>query len=77
VAVPAAELAGGEVWICKLLVLLGLAASNNEARRAVEAGSVTVGPDRQRVTDPKANVPAADGLVVRNGKRKVVRLRVQ
>jgi len=56
---------------------LNLAASNNEARRAVEAGSVTVGPDRQKVTDPKATVAAVDGLVVRNGKRKVVRLRVQ
>lgn len=74
---PASELSDGKVWVCKLLVGLGLAASNNEARRAVEGGAVSVGPDRQKVTDTKANIPATDGLIVRNGSRKVVRVRLK
>ncbi len=76
VPVPAAELTDGKIWVCKLLVLAGLAASNNDARRAVEAGSVNIGPEHEKVTDPKANVAVTDGLVVRNGKKKVVRLRL-
>ncbi len=74
---PASELTDGQVWICKLLVKLGLAASNNEARRKVEEGAVTIGPDREKITDPKANIPVVDGLIVRLGSRKVVRVRVK
>jgi tyrosyl-tRNA synthetase len=71
-----AELTDGKIWICKLLVLTGLAASNNEARRAVQAGSVTIGPDREKVTDPTANVAVPDGLIVRVGNRRVIRVRL-
>jgi tyrosyl-tRNA synthetase len=73
---PAAELVDGKLWICKLLVRIGLATSNNEARRAVQAGSVTIGPDREKVTDPTANVAVYDGLIVRVGNRRVVRVRL-
>jgi tyrosyl-tRNA synthetase len=75
---PRSELTDGKVWICKLLVLVGLAKSNNEARRHVEGKAVTIGPDRQKVTDPKAEVTVTDGLIVRVGSRadKVVRIRV-
>jgi tyrosyl-tRNA synthetase len=75
---PAAELTNGAMWICKLLVLLKLAPSNNEARRLVEGGGVNVGPDRQKITDPKADLPVADGLIVRAGKKKSpVRVRLR
>jgi tyrosyl-tRNA synthetase len=77
VDVPASELADGKVWICKLLVLTGLAASNNEARRSVQQGSVTIGPNREKITDPTANVAVTDGLVVRVGKRQVVKVRLR
>src|SRR5262249_24454949 len=60
--IPAAELAEGKMWVCKLLTLLGLSKSNNEARRLVEGGGVTIGPERQKITDPKANIPVTDGL---------------
>jgi tyrosyl-tRNA synthetase len=76
VTVPAAELTDGAMWVCKLLVALKMAGSNNEARRLVEGGAVNMGPDRVKVTDPKANVPVTDGLVVRAGSRKVVRVRL-
>jgi tyrosyl-tRNA synthetase len=70
------ELVEGQMWICKLLVLLKLAETNSEGRRAVEGGAVSIGPDREAVSDPKANVVVSDGLIVRNGKRKIVRVRL-
>jgi tyrosyl-tRNA synthetase len=75
--IPAAKLTGGQLGIARLLVSAGLAKSNNEARRAVEGGGVTIGEDRQKITDPKASVPITDGLIVRVGKRHVVRVRLR
>jgi tyrosyl-tRNA synthetase len=73
---PAADLTDGRMPIVKLLVRLGMAESNNDARRAVEQGGVTIGPDREKITDPSASVAVGDGLVVRRGKRQVVRVRL-
>src|SRR5262249_33596285 len=77
VSVPAAELSDGKVWICRLLVLLGMVSSNNEARRLVQPGGGNVGPNREQVVEPKANVPVADGLVVRVGKGRIARVRLK
>jgi tyrosyl-tRNA synthetase len=77
VVVPASELADGKMWICKLLTLLQPAKSNNDARRLVQGGGVTVGPDREKITDPKANIVVTDGLVVRPGKKDVFRVRLR
>ncbi|MCI0638625.1 MAG: tyrosine--tRNA ligase [Gemmataceae bacterium] len=71
----AADLSDGQVCVCKLLVLLGWAKSNNEARRAVEGGGVNFGPDRTKCADPKANIAVTDGLIIRFG-RKIARLRI-
>jgi tyrosyl-tRNA synthetase len=76
VAVAASELVDGKIGICKLLVLLGLANSGNEARRAVEGGGVTIGPDREKITDPKAMIAVQDGLIVRIGSRRVVKVKL-
>jgi tyrosyl-tRNA synthetase len=75
-AVAAVELSDDKMWICKLLVTLGLTKSNNEARRLVQQGGVTIGPDRDRVTDPTANIAVTDGLIVRAGKLQVVKVRL-
>jgi tyrosyl-tRNA synthetase len=77
VAIPASDLQDGKIWICKLLVLASLAKGNNEARRHIEGGAVTIGPDRQKITDATASVTVTDGLVVRVGKRQIVRLRIR
>jgi tyrosyl-tRNA synthetase len=74
--VPAAELPNGQIPIIRLLVLLGWAKSNNEARRAVEGGGINIGPDRVKITDPKASIHVSDGLVIRQGSRKIAKLRV-
>ncbi len=72
----ASELTDGKIWICKLLVLLDLAKSNNEARQAIKGGAVILGADRIKVSEEKAQVVVYDGLIVRNGKRKIVRVRL-
>jgi tyrosyl-tRNA synthetase len=73
---PAANLTDGKIGVCKLLVALGMASSNNEARRLVEGGAITVGPDREKVTDWKSNLTVTDGLIVRRGSRDVRRVRL-
>lgn len=76
VDIKPADLVDGKLPISKLLVSLGLAKSNNEARRSVEAGSVSLGPERDKWTDPKANIDITDGLIVRAGRHiRKVRLR--
>jgi len=74
--VPAASLTEGKMSVAKLLVALGLATSNKEARRLIEGGGVTIGPERTKVTDVNATVEVTTGLIVRVGNRKVVRVRV-
>jgi tyrosyl-tRNA synthetase len=70
------ELADGKMRADKLLVQTKLATSNNEARRAVEGGGVTVGAERTKITDALSSIPVSDGIIVRVGKRKVVRVRL-
>lgn len=75
VAIPAGEASNG-VGLLRLLVLVGFCKSNNEARQKVTEGAVSVGPDRTKVTDPKATVPVEDGLIVRLGSKKIARVRL-
>jgi tyrosyl-tRNA synthetase len=75
VEVPAANLSEGQIQAFKLLVLLKLASSNNEARRLIQGGGVTVGDDRTKVADANALLDVATGLIVRVGSKKIVRVR--
>src|SRR4051794_36296700 len=52
VRVNGAELNDGGVPAWKLLALLKLATSGNEARRHIQGGGVTIGPERIKITDP-------------------------
>jgi tyrosyl-tRNA synthetase len=76
VAIARSDAVNGQMPIAKLLVAAGLAKSNNEARRAVQSGSVTIAAERTKVSDPSAMIDVADGLIVRVGKREVRRLRL-
>jgi tyrosyl-tRNA synthetase len=76
VLIPPAE-AAKPIGILRLLVLVGFCKSNNEARQKVTEGAVTIGPDRTKVSDPKATVQVEDGLVVRLGSKKIARLRIR
>jgi tyrosyl-tRNA synthetase len=74
--VPEVVLPAGEIGLLQLLVKVGFCKSNNEARNKVNEGAVTIGPERTKVTDWKATVKVEDGLVVRLGSKKIVRLRI-
>jgi tyrosyl-tRNA synthetase len=65
---------GGRIRLTKLLVVSGLAESNNEARRLVSQGGVTV--DGTRIHDIHATVEVRDGVVVQVGPRRFARLRL-
>jgi tyrosyl-tRNA synthetase len=77
VVISPSELSDGKIWICKLITLLQPNKSNNDARRLVQQGGVTIGPDREKITDPKANIAVSDGLIVRPGKKDVFRVRLR
>jgi tyrosyl-tRNA synthetase len=77
VALSTEHLHDGKMLVSKLLVALQLASSNNEARRLIQGGGVTIGPERDKITDVNAVVTVTDGLIVRVGNRKVVRVRLQ
>ena len=67
----------GRIPAFVLLKELGLETSTSNARRVIEQGGMNIGPDREVITDPKALVHVPDGLIVRVGKRKIVRVRME
>jgi tyrosyl-tRNA synthetase len=73
-AIPSDALRDGGVWLPRLMVGVGLASSNAEARRAVAQGGVRL--DGEPVTDPDVELPAdaLRGKVLQVGRRRFVRL---
>src|SRR5437867_6011274 len=67
--------AGHPVWVPKLLVTLGMAKSNGEARRLIEQGGVSL--DGERLSDASREIPAAPSstCLIKVGKRHFVRVR--
>ncbi len=79
VELSAADFADGDLDILALLVKTELAPSRSDARRAVEQGGVSVAD--AKVTDIKTSYSpdsfGADGLVVKRGKKKFVKIIVK
>jgi tyrosyl-tRNA synthetase len=78
VQISPGDLQDGKLTIVKLLLLTKLVTSSNEARRVLGPTSgVTIGPDRQRITEPTTLITVTDGLIVRKGKgRHIARVRL-
>ncbi len=72
VALPAAELVDGRLWVVKLLVRIGFAASNGEARRLLEGRGVKL--DGAVVADDKLEVDLRREVLVQAGKRRFARV---
>ena len=72
--IPSDDLRDGRVWLPRLLVGTGLAASNGEARRAVQQGGVRLGG--VVLQDPEAEFEPRElyGKVLQVGRRRFVRL---
>jgi tyrosyl-tRNA synthetase len=64
----------GRIPAFVLIKELGLESSTSNARRVIEQGGMNVGPDRRAISDPKSLIVVTDGLIVRVGKRKIVRV---
>ncbi|MCS7166470.1 MAG: tyrosine--tRNA ligase [Gemmatales bacterium] len=75
VSLSRADIPEGKINICRLLTRVGLTSSNSEARRLIQQGGVNQGPDRTRITDPNLELVLHDGLILRIGNRKIVRIR--
>ncbi len=62
--------------VARLLKETGLVSSTSEVRRLIAGGGVTV--DGEKITDPRAELPAEEGRVyqVKVGKRRFLRIRV-
>ncbi len=73
--IPSDAIRGDKVWLPKLLVGTGLAASNGEARRLVAQGGVRI--NGEQAVDPEAELDQkeVDGAILQVGRRKFVRLR--
>ena len=73
--IPPGAIRAGKVWLPRLLVELGLAGSNGDARRKVEQGGVRL--DGEPIGDPDAELTPSDlqGRVLQVGKRRFVRIR--
>lgn len=64
---------GGTVWLPKLLVAAGAAASTSDGRRLIQQGGVRL--QGVVVADPKSEVAVGDGDLLEVGKRKKYKLK--
>jgi tyrosyl-tRNA synthetase len=72
--IPDETVKDGKVWLPRLLVALGLAGSNSDARRKLGEGAVRL--DGQRLDDPEAELDrsALSGRILQVGRARFVRL---
>ena len=75
--IPQIELAAdgfadGKVWIVKLLVDLGLVASNGEGRRMVQQGAVKI--NGEKLDNADAEITLENELIIQVGKRKFAKI---
>ncbi len=68
------ELTDGTIWIVRLIVLAGFAASNGEARRFVKQGGVKL--NDTAITSDADQLKPEDGWVLKVGKRRFGRIRL-
>jgi len=67
------ELENGRIWLPKLLSLANLTTGTSEARRMIQQGAVKI--DDVKFEDQDAEVEIVDGMVIRVGKRKFMKIR--
>jgi tyrosyl-tRNA synthetase len=70
--VPDSEKKDNRIWIIKLMVLAGTAATNGEARRLIKGGGVTF--EGQKIIDEDFELPLPAEGILKVGKRKFVRI---
>lgn len=69
--------AESQTSFCALMVKLGLATSNGEASRLITGGGVQI--NNEKVSDPRLKIDLVDGaeLIIKAGKKKFAKLKIQ
>ncbi len=74
-SIPPATIRGGKVWLPRILVAAGLAASNAEGRRLIEQGALRLAGERVVDLEREFGPEELDGKILQVGNRRFVRLR--
>ena len=77
VTIDPGEFKEGRIWLPRLLVLAGLAASTSEGKRLVSQGGVKLGDIVSEDAEIELSAEELDGLVIQKGKRHFRRIRTQ
>jgi tyrosyl-tRNA synthetase len=72
--IPEYEIEAGPQRIVNLLVASGSCATNGEAKRLIQGGGVSI--DGTKITAFDAELELKNGMVVRAGKRKFIKIKV-
>ncbi|MCU6795229.1 tyrosine--tRNA ligase [Paenibacillus sp. WQ 127069] len=72
--VAADAMEDGQIGIIKLLVTLGLSASNSEARRSIQQGGVKI--NEQKIEDLNINLTLQEDDIIQVGKRKFAKIKL-
>jgi tyrosyl-tRNA synthetase len=72
--IPEVEIPAEPIVASKLLLHCKLVSSGGEAKRMIKQSAASI--DSEKLDDPNAEITPKDGMVIRVGKRKFVRLKV-
>jgi len=64
---------GDKIWIVKLLTETNMVTSNGEARRLIRGGGVSI--DNDKVDDENLEIELKEGMLIKVGKRRFVKIR--
>lgn len=76
VDIPAASLQNGTMQASQLLKIATLVPTTSEARRVISQGGATFSEDQVKITAHDQLITVTDGLLLKVGKKKYVRLRL-
>ena len=71
---PEYQISANPIRVVKLLTDSGLCASGGEAKRLIQGGGVSL--DGDKVDSVEAEITPRDGMVLRAGKRKFIRIKI-
>jgi tyrosyl-tRNA synthetase len=72
---PVVEIGPDSIMASKLITATGLVASGAEAKRLIKQSAVSI--DGKKVIDPNAQIIPADSMIIRVGKRRFAKLKIQ
>jgi len=72
--IPEVEMSAEPIAASKLLLACKLVSSGGDAKRMIKQSAASI--DGEKLTDPNAAITPKDGAVIRVGKRKFARLKV-